>query len=81
MVRIEPVRLAVVGAGLVGKTHAKLIAAHSDCELVGICDVNPDCRSVAQELDVPFYSEIEELVEHVGQTERLSRLLMTITRP
>ena len=66
MVRIEPVRLAVVGAGLVGKTHAKLIAAHSDCELVGICDVNPDCRSVAQGLDVPFYWEIEELIEHQG---------------
>ena len=65
MVRIEPVRLAVIGAGLVGKTHAKLIAAHNDCELVGICDVNPDCRTVAQGLGVPFFSDVEELLEHV----------------
>ena len=59
---MDSVRLAVIGAGLVGKTHAKLVAAHGDCELVGICDVDPARRAVAQELGVPFYTEVEELL-------------------
>ena len=60
---MKPVRLAVIGAGLVGKTHAELIAAHSGSALVGICDVDPGCKSIALGLDVPFYSDFEELIE------------------
>ena len=60
---MNPVRLAVIGAGLVGKTHANLVAAHRDCELVGICDIDPARSSVAKVLGVPFYSAVEELLD------------------
>ena len=58
-----PVRLAVIGAGTIGRKHAELIAAHSSCSLVGICDVDPSRSSIAGQLDVPFYEDIEELLE------------------
>ncbi len=61
--KIEPVRLAVIGAGLIGKRHAELVAAHGSCLLVGICDVDPSRRPIGEGLDVPFCQDIEELLE------------------
>ena len=60
---MEPVRLAVVGAGLIGGKHARLITSQSECSLVGLCDVDCTCRSLAEECSVPFYQDIEELLE------------------
>ena len=51
---MKPVKLAVIGAGLIGRKHAELIAAHNACSLVAICDVDPGRNSIAQELNVPF---------------------------
>ena len=61
--KIEPVRLAVIGAGLVGKRHAELVAANSSCVLVGICDIDPSRGQIAEELKVPFYLDVEDLLE------------------
>ena len=60
---MKPVRLSVIGTGLIGSKHAALIASNSTCSLVGICDVDSSRRSVAEELNVPFYQDIEELLE------------------
>ena len=61
--KTEPVRLAVIGAGLVGRRHAELVAAHSGCLLVGVCDVDPSRGPIAEAINVPFYQDIEELLE------------------
>ncbi len=61
---VEPVRLAVIGAGLMGRKHAGLIHAHDACSLVGICDVHPGCKAFADELSVPFYRDAVGLIEH-----------------
>ena len=60
---MAPLRLAVIGAGLIGRKHAELIAADSACSLVGVCDIDPGRRQVAEELSVPFYQDAEELLE------------------
>ena len=60
---MKPVRLAVVGAGVMGRKHAELIAAHSSCSLVGICDADSVHSSLAEEFNVPFYQNLEELLE------------------
>ena len=60
---MNPVKLAVIGAGLIGRKHAELIATHSTCSLVGICDVDPSRSSIAEELEVPFYQDVEGLLE------------------
>ena len=40
------VRLAVMGAGLIGARHAALVRANAACVLVGLCDTDPPvgCR-------------------------------------
>ena len=60
---MNPVRLSVIGAGLIGKKHVELIHANSTCSLAGICDVDSGCSSVAEEFSVPFYQDLEELLE------------------
>ena len=58
----ERVRLAVVGAGQMGRRHAELIATADSSSLVGISDVDGTRRSVAGEMGVPFYEEPEAML-------------------
>ena len=59
---MEPVRLAVVGAGLIGSKHARLVSAHQSSSLVGVCDLDSRLRSVAEQFDAPFYEDLESLL-------------------
>ena len=60
---MEPVKLAVVGAGLIGSKHARLIRGQPECSLVGICDLDAGRRPVAEEFEVPFYRDLSDLLE------------------
>ena len=60
---MKPVSLAVVGAGLVGSKHAQLVSSRPACSLVAICDLDLRRKSVAERLDVPFYQDLEVLLE------------------
>ena len=60
---MEPVKLAVVGAGLIGSRHVRLVHRRPECSLVGICDPDPGRRPVAEEFDVPFYRDLSALLE------------------
>lgn len=60
---MNPIKLAVIGAGLIGQTHLKLIDASPACELVAICDPNPQVVSIARQYKVPFYREVSALLE------------------
>lgn len=55
-------KIAVVGAGLIGKKHIELVAASSECELVAICDENPAAREIADRYDTHFYSNIHSML-------------------
>ncbi|MFN8444266.1 MAG: Gfo/Idh/MocA family oxidoreductase [Caldilineaceae bacterium] len=55
-------RLAVIGAGLIGQKHAALIANGSAATLVGICDADPSRRSIAEQLQMPFFQSLEALL-------------------
>ena len=59
---MEPVRLAVVGAGLVGSKHARLVSSQPASSLVAVCDVDSRRKSVAERFDVPFYQDLEALL-------------------
>ena len=54
------VKLAILGAGLMGRKHAETIRASESCALVGVCDVDLGRRPLAGEFDVPFYADAEE---------------------
>ena len=56
------IRLAVIGAGLMGKKHAAIASGLQKCQLVGICDADSAVRSLAAELGVEFYTDYEEMI-------------------
>lgn len=59
---MEPVRLAVVGAGLVGSKHVRLVSSEPASSLVGVCDVDSRLKPVAERFDAPFYQDLEALL-------------------
>ena len=59
------IRIAVIGAGLIGRRHADLVSASVECDLAAICDLNPAAGSVAQQYDVPYFQDYTDLLEQV----------------
>ncbi|WP_421983917.1 Gfo/Idh/MocA family protein [Roseibium sp.] len=59
MNRNNPIRLVVIGAGLVGQRHARHAADHPDIDLAWIVDPNPDQQALAQELNCRWAPDID----------------------
>ncbi len=57
------VRLGLIGAGIIGKKHAVMAENFAGCRLVGISDVNPSAKALADELGANYYSDYEEMIE------------------
>ncbi len=51
----RPVRLAVLGAGLIGKRHIEQVLAQPDAVLTAVVDPSPAARALAAETGVPWY--------------------------
>lgn len=60
---MEVPRIAVIGVGVIGRTHARLAHAEPACDLVGICDSFTDASDLARDLDVRFFRNHLELIE------------------
>ena len=61
-----PVRTGVVGVGVHGTHHVRLLSAIEDVELSGIVDINRNVAdSVSSEFKVRAFPSIEKLLEHV----------------
>ncbi|UWU76680.1 Gfo/Idh/MocA family oxidoreductase [Bradyrhizobium huanghuaihaiense] len=58
-----PMRIAVAGAGLIGRRHIELIEASQDCELAGIADPSAAAREYAQARKVACYADHHALLE------------------
>ena len=57
------IRVAVVGAGHIGTTHARCYQADERAELVAVCDVVPEvARRAAEQFGVPGFSSVGELL-------------------
>jgi predicted dehydrogenase len=49
-----------------GQRHCRVYASLRQAQLAGICDAAPEVgHQVAQQYDVPFYRDVEDLLEHV----------------
>ncbi len=59
----RPVRLALVGLGVIGEKHLLGIGRSPHAELVGVCDVDPSCASKAP--GVPFYADCRAMIAAV----------------
>jgi len=60
---LNPIELVVIGAGLIGQKHIKFVNASKRCSLAGICDVDPSREALAAEFNVPFYQNVDEMLD------------------
>lgn len=54
-------RIAVAGAGLIGRRHIELIQASNACELCALVDPAPAAAELAAAAGVPLYASLEQL--------------------
>ncbi len=59
----DPVRIAVAGAGLIGKRHIEEVAASGSARLSAIVDPSPAATEVAETFGVRLHGSLEELFE------------------
>jgi UDP-N-acetylglucosamine 3-dehydrogenase len=62
----KPVRVAVIGAGNMGRNHLRVLSQATDAEIVAVVDRDPDIRSENTTLyGVPVFESVEEALEQV----------------
>ena len=55
-------RIAVVGAGMIGRRHVELIRHSADCVLAAIVDPAPTAADYARTLDAPRFASLHEVL-------------------
>lgn len=55
-------RIAVMGAGLIGKRHAMHVAASTDADLACVIDPSPVGQAVAEEFGAPWVASLDDAV-------------------
>ncbi|MDB4334740.1 Gfo/Idh/MocA family oxidoreductase [bacterium] len=58
----KKIRFAIIGMGHIGKRHAEMIKRNNQAELVAVCDILPANEIGLEQLDVPLFSSIDELL-------------------
>jgi predicted dehydrogenase len=67
----ERVRHAVVGLGGQGRRHAKTFASFEDCDVVAVCDVDPERRdkAVAELPETPKVAQVKDFRKIIDNPE------------
>lgn len=60
---MPPVRIAIVGGGLIGERHARFAAAEPGCELVAIADPAPAIEKLAAGCGARWYRDHVEMLD------------------
>ena len=55
-------RVAVVGAGLIGRRHVELVSRSPDCDLVAVVDPDPRTVAIARTAGVPWLETVDDLL-------------------
>lgn len=63
---MDPVRLAVIGAGVIGKRHIAAIADCSDAKLVAVADPDEATERVAEENGAAWFGDCEDMLAAIG---------------
>ena len=59
----DTLRLALIGAGVIGARHLKSVAAEPRCRLVALADPAPAARAVSEAAGVTYYTDHEEMLD------------------
>jgi predicted dehydrogenase len=63
---VDKIRTAVIGAGHLGREHARVYASIENAKLIAVCDINEKTgRAVAERHNVGFVSDFRELLGDV----------------
>lgn len=65
-INMKHVKIALMGAGLIGREHARFLRENEEAELAGIADPAPSAKQLAAELDVPYFPDYKDLLSHVS---------------
>lgn len=57
------VRVAVIGAGNMGKNHLRNYKEMPEADLVGIADINPATKKLADEQGIKYFSDYREMLD------------------
>ncbi len=60
---MSELRIAILGAGTMGRRHIDYVNASGDCQLVCICDSNSRVAELAAESEVPFFHDAFEALD------------------
>lgn len=62
---MERIDIAVIGAGLFGRTHIRTLQQEAECRLVAIADPTPEAAILAGQLGVPCFVDYAEMLDRV----------------
>ena len=60
----RPIRIAIIGLGMMGKIHVEKASKIDDCEIVAICDIDPSTRSFSEKLGIKIYHDHIKMLEN-----------------
>lgn len=63
---MSALKLALIGAGLIGQKHLELVAANADCKLVAICDTQASGAALAEKYGARFYQHYTTMLTEVA---------------
>ena len=67
MTQKSKIKIAIIGVGLMGSSHARDIEALENCELAAICDIQPDrADHYAQLYGVPAFCNHAEMLSQTN---------------
>lgn len=58
-------RVAVIGAGNMGKNHLRNYFLMDDAELVGLADINPETEKLAKEFEAAFFTDYKTMLDEL----------------
>ncbi|MBI2523090.1 Gfo/Idh/MocA family oxidoreductase [Candidatus Woesearchaeota archaeon] len=59
---MENLNVAVIGAGSMGKNHARIYSSIKGVELVAVCDVSNESKEVADDFNAKYYKSYKEML-------------------
>ena len=74
-------RIAVVGAGLIGRRHVALVAAARHCELAAVVDPDPRSRGLAAAHGVPHHESLAALLDDPADDPASGELGVVVATP
>src|SRR5687768_12691731 len=73
----KKVRVAVIGAGNMGRHHIRNYAVLPEADLVAISDINPDSKKLAKEYKMTYYPDYKKMLD----TEKPDAVSIVVPTP